>query len=66
MKRVVFYKGRPCDYKVTMGSDGERRYSIYENGILVHFVDEAELDRRPPNVTRMDRFLSNLRIALFA
>lgn len=43
--KTVYYKGKPYSALVTEIL-GARKYSLYENDVLVHFVDEEELDKR--------------------
>lgn len=45
--RKVYYKGQPY-YSKTVGTvAGNRMVSLYDNqGLLQHFVEEQELDRR--------------------
>lgn len=43
----VFYKGKPYEYQASE-EKGNKYFSLYKRGILVHFVGEQELDKRWP------------------
>lgn len=43
--KTVYYKGKPYSALITEIL-GTRKYSLYENDVLVHFVDEEELDKK--------------------
>ena len=42
---VVYYKGTPYEYKVSRVGD-KRMFSLFTRGILQHFLDEDELDKK--------------------
>ena len=45
--KKVYYKGQPFAYKV-LGNGDQRQFSLYNNeGLLMHFVAESDLDKRP-------------------
>ena len=66
MKNIkqVFYKGHPYDYKMVPASNGERRFLIYEGGMLMRFVHEEELDKRWPLLIRMDNLFEKVKMGI--
>jgi len=59
----VFYKGRPYEFKMTATQDGKRSFSLYEHGILAHFVAEDELDKRWPLTILLDQYFGGAKMA---
>ncbi|WP_133259675.1 hypothetical protein [Pseudochryseolinea flava] len=46
--KTVYYKGKSYTYKVMGDVKDERQFSLYNNdGLLMHFVAERDLDKRP-------------------
>lgn len=43
--KEVYYKGQPYQYKI-VDLGGKRQFQLYENGILMHSVEQGELDIR--------------------
>lgn len=44
--KKVFYKGQPYEYRTTGDTVGKRQFVLYKNGVLTHFVQEEDLDKR--------------------
>lgn len=61
--KTVYYKGKPYTYSVTE-IIGKRKYSLYENDVLVHFVDEEELDKRSVVSIILDSYYRQLKNTL--
>lgn len=56
--KEVYYKGQPYQYRIIeMG--GKRQFQLYENGILRHSVDQAELDIRSIVSFILDTYYKN-------
>lgn len=46
--KTVYYKGMPYTFKVLSDAKNHRQFSLYnKEGLLVHFVAESDLDKRP-------------------
>jgi len=45
MKRVYF-KGQPYEFRTSGDIVGKRQFALYKNGVLTHFVQEEDLDKR--------------------
>jgi hypothetical protein len=45
MKRVYF-RGQPYEYRIQGDVIGKRQFALYKNGVLTHFVQEEDLDKR--------------------
>jgi hypothetical protein len=41
--KEVYYKGEPYDYKV-IDLKGKRQFQLYREGVLMHSVEQCELD----------------------
>jgi hypothetical protein len=55
----VYYKGKAYAYK-TIDLKGKRQYQLYENGILVHSVEENELDIKSVVSMILDSYYRNI------
>lgn len=58
MQDVVYYKGLPYQYKVAEVG-GKKMFSLYKRGILQHFVDEQELDKKTIVSRVLDEYFRN-------
>ena len=58
MKEVVYFKGQPYQYKV-IDFDGKRHFQLYENGLLMHSVEQGELDIRSIVSFILDSYYQN-------
>jgi hypothetical protein len=60
--KKIYYKGVPYEYKaVDIGE--KRQYSLYENGILMHFVEEEELDKKSLVTMALESYYNSLKAA---
>ncbi|HYC87408.1 MAG TPA: hypothetical protein VEB86_19380 [Chryseosolibacter sp.] len=41
--KEVYYKGEPYEYQM-VESKGKRQFHLYKNGVLMHNVEQCELD----------------------
>ena len=41
--KEVYYKGQPYEYQI-LDLTGKRQFQLYKNGILMHSVEQSELD----------------------
>jgi hypothetical protein len=57
--KEVYYKGKPYAYK-TIDLKGKRQYQLYENGTLVHSVEENELDIKSVVSMILDSYYRNI------
>jgi len=46
MKKVVYYKGQPYEFKTTGNTVGKRHFQLYRNNVLMHTVHEQDLDKK--------------------
>lgn len=58
--KEVYYKGKPYAYK-TIDLKGKRQYQLYENGTLVHSVEESELDIKSVVSLILDSYYRNVK-----
>lgn len=58
--KEVYYKGKPYAYKI-IDLKGKRQYQLYENGSLVHSVEESELDIRSVVSLILDSYYRNVK-----
>ena len=56
--KEVYYKGRPYQYKV-IESGSKRHFQLYENGLLMHSVEQGELDIRSIVSFILDSYYQN-------
>lgn len=61
--KTVYYKGKPYSCLVTEIL-GKRKYSLYQNDILAHFVDEDELDKKSIVSIILDSYYRQLKNSL--
>jgi hypothetical protein len=60
--KKIYYKGVPYEYKaVDLGE--KRQYSLYENGVLMHFVEEEELDKKSLVTMALESYYNSLKAA---
>ena len=61
--KKVYYKGVPYEYKaVDIGE--KRQYSLYQNGLLMHFVEEHELDKKSMVSMVLESYYNSIRSAV--
>jgi hypothetical protein len=41
--KEVYYKGQPYEYQV-IELQGKRQFQLFQNGVLMHSVEQSELD----------------------
>lgn len=41
--KEVYYKGQPYEYQL-VELKGKRQFNLYKDGVLMHAVDQSELD----------------------
>jgi hypothetical protein len=58
--KEVYYKGKAYAYKTT-DIRGKRHYQLFENGSLVHSVDENELDIKSIVSLILDSYYRNVK-----
>lgn len=58
--KEVYYKGKPYTYKV-IELTGKRQFQLFENGVLVHSVEENELDVKSLVSLILDSYYKNVR-----
>lgn len=58
--KKVYYKGQPYEYKVTGNVPGKRQFQLFSNGILTHFVQEHELDKKSVVSLVLEEYYVNL------
>jgi hypothetical protein len=44
--KKVYYKGQPYAYRTIGDVPGHQKFLLYKDGVLTHFVDEHEVERR--------------------
>jgi hypothetical protein len=60
--KKIYYKGVPYEYNaVDLGE--KRQYSLYENGVLMHFVEEEELDKKSLVTMALESYYNSLKAA---
>jgi hypothetical protein len=57
MKRKVYFKGVPFDYRA-VDIAGKLHYILYQNGIVEHVLPQEELDKRSLVSMILDRYYS--------
>jgi hypothetical protein len=60
--KEVYYKGKAYAYK-TIDLKEKRQFQLYENGTLVHSVEESELDIKSVVSLILDSYYRNIRPA---
>jgi hypothetical protein len=60
--KEVYYKGKAYAYKA-IDLKGKRHYQLFENGALVHSVEENELDIKSVVSMILDSYYRNIRPA---
>lgn len=61
--KKVYYKGEPYEYKAVDIGD-KRQYSLYQNGLLMHFVEEEELDKKSVVSMVLESYYNSIRSAV--
>lgn len=61
--KKVYYKGVPYEYKAVDIGD-KCQYSLYQNGLLMHFVEEEELDKRSMVSMVLESYYNSIRSAV--
>lgn len=61
--KEVYYKGKAYAYK-TIDLKGNRQYQLFENGNLIHSVDENELDIKSIVSLILDSYYRNVKPAV--
>lgn len=62
--KTVYYRGEPYTYVITE-TKGKRKYSLYHSGVLKHFVDEDELDKRSVVSIVLDSYYRQLKSSIY-
>lgn len=44
--KKVYYRGKSFPCKVLGNVPGQRLYMLYKNGVLTHFVEEGQIEKR--------------------
>jgi hypothetical protein len=57
--KEVYYKGKPYAYKA-IDLKGKRHYQLFEDGSLVHSVEESELDIKSIVSLILDSYYRNV------
>jgi len=56
--KEVYYKGQPYQYKV-IELEGKRHFQLYQEGSLIHSVEQGELDIRSIVTFILDSYYQN-------
>lgn len=57
--KEVYYKGQPYHYK-TIDASGKRHFQLFENGVLMHTVEQGDLDIRSIVSFILDSYYKNV------
>jgi len=57
--KKVYYKGQPYEFKTTGNTVGKRHFQLYKNNVLMHTVQEQELDKKSVVSIILDAYYNN-------
>jgi len=44
--KKVYFRGQAYDYRTSGEIVGKRQFALYKGGVLTHFVEEEDLDKK--------------------